>query len=296
MKKIIFFLIALPLLAQAEPDFRYPIPDSVPFNTATRYGNDTTAGSQGGTAIGDSATTNAAEGTAVGYKAQAKPDWATAVGSRSHADGDGATAIGQGSYAKTRSTAVGFAAEANAKDSTAIGAHSVADREDSVSFGNGKEKRQLTNLADGTEDSDAATVRQVRQQAKIKTVELVKESKSYTDTKASQAVSASKAYTDTRFNQLSGYVEDRFNQTDAMIDRLDRKISAGIAGVTAIASIPYVTGSTFSYGLGVGGYRSGSALAAGIQIKATQNTNIRLTASWDSSSNSAIGAGIAGGF
>ncbi|MCW7417958.1 hypothetical protein OHD37_13545 [Escherichia coli] len=37
-------------------------------------------------------------------------------------------------------------------------------------------------------------------------------------------------------------------------------------------------------------------MAAGIQYKTSRNTNIRLNISWDSSHNTAIGAGVAGGW
>ncbi|ECI4632987.1 hypothetical protein AH97_25050 [Salmonella enterica subsp. enterica] len=65
---------------------------------------------------------------------------------------------------------------------------------------------------------------------------------------------------------------------------------------TTIASIPYVSGNTFSYGLAVGNYRNGNALAGGVQYKTSPNTNVRLNVSWDSSGNAALGAGLAGGW
>lgn len=77
---------------------------------------------------------------------------------------------------------------------------------------------------------------------------------------------------------------------------MEKKLNAGIAGVTAISSIPYVAENTFSYGIGLGNYEDGNAAAVGIQYKTSLNTNIRVNASWDSAHNSAFGVGLAGGW
>ena len=73
-------------------------------------------------------------------------------------------------------------------------------------------------------------------------------------------------------------------------------LNAGIAGVTAIASIPYVAENNLSWGVGLGNYQNGNALAAGVQYKTSPNTNVRLNVSWDSAHNSALGVGFAGGW
>lgn len=92
------------------------------------------------------------------------------------------------------------------------------------------------------------------------------------------------------------YTDSKFGQLNTKIEQAEKRFNAGIAGVTAIASIPYVSGNTFSYGLAVGNYRNGNALAGGVQYKTSPNTNVRLNVSWDSSGNAALGAGLAGGW
>lgn len=84
--------------------------------------------------------------------------------------------------------------------------------------------------------------------------------------------------------------------TDEKINHSESRLNAGIAGVTAISSIPYVHGNTFSYGVGVGNYRNGNAAALGMQYKITSNLNARLNASWDSAHNTAVGFGLAAGW
>ncbi|WP_077999638.1 YadA C-terminal domain-containing protein [Edwardsiella tarda] len=84
--------------------------------------------------------------------------------------------------------------------------------------------------------------------------------------------------------------------TDEKINHSESRLNAGIAGVTAISSIPYVHGNTFSYGVGIGNYRNGNAAALGMQYKVTSNLNARLNASWDSAHNTAVGFGLAAGW
>ncbi|HFO3752930.1 TPA: YadA-like family protein [Escherichia coli] len=113
----------------------------------------------------------------------------------------------------------------------------------------------------------------------------LKQATTYSDISASRALSEANRYTDNKFRNLSNKIE-----------RAEKRLNAGIAGVTAISSIPYVAENSFSYGIGVGNYQNANAVAAGIQYKTSRNTNIRLNISWDSSHNTAIGAGVAGGW
>lgn len=111
-----------------------------------------------------------------------------------------------------------------------------------------------------------------------------------------RVLTSSKSYTDSRFSSAISYADDKFGQLDNKINQTEKKLNAGIAGVTAISSIPYVSENTFSYGMGVGNYQNGNAIAAGVQLKTIYNSNIRVNISWDSSSNTALGVGISGGW
>ena len=108
----------------------------------------------------------------------------TALGGFSRADEKFATAAGYGSHATAeRATTLGAKAEANAYESVAIGAFSVADREagvvgafapegadsltwkanaGAVSVGSATLTRQITNVAAGTEATDAVNVAQLK--------------------------------------------------------------------------------------------------------------------------------------
>ncbi|HDC1927055.1 TPA: YadA-like family protein, partial [Salmonella enterica] len=118
----------------------------------------------------------------------------------------------------------------------------------------------------------------------------------YAQNAANNAENNANNYTDNRFNQLHNSTSLRFKQLDEKINRTEKRLSAGVAGVAAISSIPYVAENSFSYGIGIGNYQNGNALAAGIQYKTSPNTNVRLNVSWDSSNNTVLGAGLAGGW
>ncbi|WP_459496814.1 YadA C-terminal domain-containing protein [Erwinia amylovora] len=126
--------------------------------------------------------------------------------------------------------------------------------------------------------------------------EKYEQSINYSQNAANRAEQNANNYTDSKLNKLSDYSNQRFKQLDDKINRAEKRLNAGVAGVTAIASIPYVAENNFSYGVGLGNYQNGNAVAAGVQYKTSPNTNVRLNVSWDSSSNTALGVGLAGGW
>ncbi|HIE4304046.1 TPA: YadA-like family protein, partial [Proteus mirabilis] len=114
-------------------------------------------------------------------------------------------------------------------------------------------------------------------------------------------------YTDWRINNLNlegtqilkkanSYTDQRFSQLDNKISQVEKRANAGIAGVTAISSIPYVNSERFSFGMAMGHYRDAQAIATGVQYKPAANTNVRLNASWNNGGDTNIGAGFAVGW
>ena len=129
---------------------------------ATAVGANTTASGDQSTALGTGATASAANSSAIGDSASASGEFSTATGSSSVADGQFATANGAGSSASAdNATALGANSSASAANSVALGAGSIADRANAVSFGSAGAERQLTNVAAGTADTDAANVQQL---------------------------------------------------------------------------------------------------------------------------------------
>jgi autotransporter adhesin len=75
----------------------------------------------------------------------------------------------------------------------------------------------------------------------------------YTDTVAAQGLPLGKAYTDITAARLQGQIDDNA-----------RRAYAGIAGVAAMEAAPMVPGK-LSYAVGLGNYRSESALGGSLR-------------------------------
>ena len=118
----------------------------------------------------------------------------------------------------------------------------------------------------------------------------------YATSVAQKAEENANLYTDYMLSQFKQQSNERFEQLSNKIDKAEKRLNAGIAGVTAISSIPYMAGNIFSYGIGLGNYQNGNAIALGGQYKVSSNGNARLNISWDSSQNVTLGLGLAGGW
>jgi autotransporter adhesin len=85
-----------------------------------------------------------------------------AVGAGNQATGGNSSALGVDNLASAiNSTAIGYSSVASADDSTAIGSNSVADRANTLSVGAAGDERQIVNVADATQDTDAANLSQL---------------------------------------------------------------------------------------------------------------------------------------
>ncbi|ADO49708.1 YadA-like family protein [[Enterobacter] lignolyticus] len=85
------------------------------------------------------------------------------TGPAADAQGADAVAVGQGTNASgDNSVAIGNGAASTADNAVALGAGSVADRANTVSVGSQGNERQITNVAAGTEDTDAVNLAQLR--------------------------------------------------------------------------------------------------------------------------------------
>jgi autotransporter adhesin len=146
--------------------------------------------------------------------------------------GQNATAGGAGAVASaTNSMALGNNAKATHANSVALGTNSVTDRDNTISVGYAGGERQIANVAAGTAATDAVNVSQLK-----------------------QSVGDSYTYTNNKFGELKDMIADQ-----------DDKLSAGIAGAMAMASLPqpYSAGASM-FSMAGGTYQGESAIAMGV--------------------------------
>lgn len=118
-------------------------------------------------ALGDGAVASAENAVALGFNANATGTNALALGNTSHAFATNAIAIGAASSvdaAATNGLALGRGATVGAAGigSVALGEGSVVARANSVSVGSDSRQRQIINLAQGSADTDAVNVGQLK--------------------------------------------------------------------------------------------------------------------------------------
>ncbi|WP_081055680.1 YadA family autotransporter adhesin [Burkholderia diffusa] len=150
----------------------------------------------------------------------------TVNGEGSIASGENSSAIGQGAVASgENSTAIGQGTSATGSGSVALGQGSVADRDKTVSVGSADHERQITNVADGAAPTDAINKRQL--------------------------------------DGAMQSVDQRFGETNRMINDVAKNAYAGIAAAMAMPNMtPSQPGKTV-VAVGAANFKSGSAVAAG---------------------------------
>jgi hypothetical protein len=275
------------------------------------------ASSEAGNAVAQSTTalniaTVTAESLEKETQARMAGDAATLAAANAHSDANDVKTLNSArEYANVREKVInsrtdslikreqGARVKGNADTLASAKAHSDENDVKTLAVANAHTDSSV-NASNQRTDGLIATEQQVRVEGDARTL---KSANHYTDLRVENVMAASvdtlhksQTYTDRRFDEVRAYTDSKFGQLSNRIQRAEKRLNAGIAGVTAIASIPYVAGNDFSYGIGLGSYRNGNALAGGIQKKLSPNTNARLNVSWDSSSNAALGVGFAGGW
>ncbi|KAK46887.1 hypothetical protein BG58_08490 [Caballeronia jiangsuensis] len=175
------------------------------------------------------------------------------------ADGNRATEVA--SATGTHATAIGANASASADNSVALGANSVADRANTVSVGSAGNERQITNVANGEQQTDAVNVRQLN------------------------LASA----------QAQSYTDSRIAGVQSQINNVASTAYGGIAAAMAAAGLPQPTapGRTM---VSVAGARYASASGAAIGISyVTQDDRWVVKASGNTSSSGNVGFTIGAG-
>ncbi|EFB2993027.1 hemagglutinin [Escherichia coli] len=199
--------------------------------------------------------------------------------------GTGKTQVGGGATAGgENATAVGYNATANHTNSVAVGANSQTTRPDEVNVGN----RVIGGLRDGVQAADAATYGQLERYR-------IAEENARIQGDA-QTLKSANTYTDNRVSTLERSTNQQFRQLRDEVEKNRKRADAGIAGAMAMTAIPVVEGKTYSFGMAASNYRDEQAIAAGMHFRTTENSAVRLNASWDTQNGSGVAAGMSVGW
>ena len=212
--------------------------------------------------------TSSKHSTIIGYGGIENSDFGVAIGDTS--------SVNNAEYG----VAIGSSAKVKNKNSVSLGSNSTTDRDNSISVGTNNLKRQITFVADGLKDSDAATVNQVNKSAEA----TLKSANSYTDTSSKEALSSANIYTDSKissygnklYQDLHQYTDEKADQLNKRIDKVNKRIDKGLASSAALTGLfqPYGVGKV-NFTAGIGGYRSTQALAIGSGYRVNENTAIK---------------------
>ncbi|WLH29941.1 YadA-like family protein [Pseudomonas canadensis] len=161
---------------------------------------------------------------------------ALSAGANAQGSGGSSVAVGAGAQSQAdRSTVTGADATANAANSVALGSGSQANRADSVAVGNTGRERQITQVADATQRTDAVSLRQA-------TV--------LSNQAAEQSLRQSNTYTDRRVGQMS------------------QDVYAGVASAMAMAGLPAASSSGKSMlAIATAVYENQPAVAVGLTAR-----------------------------
>jgi autotransporter adhesin len=183
-------------------------------------------GTGNGLAIGNGSHANDIDDTAVGNGSTVGSTNSTAVGNNSSIGAGASNSVAVGSDSSVTAnngTAIGQGASVTADGAVAIGQGSVADRTNTVSVGSAGQGRQITNVAAGTQATDAVNLSQMQ----AGDLAAVASAKTYTDTTATQTLQSANAYTDSRFkawdDQLAQLNQDVWNRLGEQDKRIDRE-------------------------------------------------------------------------
>ena len=218
-----------------------------------------TAIGESSVAVGHSATTLKDSAVAVGGRATAHENKSTAIGYYSDANAEGSVAIGYYSTANREKGMIGYIPNAKVTDDASLKAFTAETKTDestwkatlgAVSIGSegDKKTRQITNLAAGTEDTDAVNVAQLK--------------------RITQNISGTT-------NELNIAVKG-VEQSVRSLEQGVIDVGAQSAALAALKVMPYSEDNKVTFSAGVGAYQGKKAVAIGGSYYPNENVLVSI--------------------
>lgn len=254
-------------------------------------------------------TLSKAEGygsVATGLHANAKSQYGIALGSYSVADRAALddTMLGAISVGGTANDTLGYRTRqiinlaAGTEDNDAVNVSQL--KKEAGERVAGDAATTLTAAKNYSDAGNKQTLKTANEYSDAGDAKTLQTAKNYSDTGDERTLNSANNYTNTAVKksnantlyQANQYTNQKFSELRKVVDENRKRSDAGIAGamaMTAIAPVPY---KDYSFGMAAGGYRDQGAIAAGINIKTSESSLMKVNASWDSQN----GGGIAAGF
>jgi trimeric autotransporter adhesin len=243
---------------------------------STQMGPNSLASGDNSTAVGTGNNVSGNSSTAVGVGNNVSGNNSGAFGDPNTVTGNGSYAVGNDNTVSGDNTFVlGNNVNTSAKNSVVLGNDSASTRDNTVSVGASGSERQIINVADATQETDAVNLRQMQ----AANTETLKSSKDYTDTRINSLESS--------FADLSSQMDRRFKEVDK---RFDRQGAMSAAMMNMAASTAGLKGLN-RVGVAAGFQGSEKAVAIGYQRIVNENISLSIGGAFTDNEGSG-GAGV----
>ena len=228
------------------------------------------------TAIGPNTVVSGNNSTAVGVGNNVSGNNSGAFGDPNIVTANGSYVVGNDNTVSGDNTFVlGSNVNTSAKNSVVLGNDSTSTRDNTVSVGSSGNERQITNVADATEKTDAVNLRQMQ----AANTETLKSSKEYTDTRVSTLESS--------FSDFSYQTDRRFKEVDKRFDRQGAMSAAMMNMATSTAGLKGLN----RVGVAAGFQGDEKAVAIGYQRIVSENVSLSVGGAFTDEDGSG-GAGV----
>ena len=243
---------------------------------STQMGPNSLASGDNSTAVGTGNNVSGNSSTAVGVGNNVSGNNSGAFGDPNTVTGNGSYAVGNDNTVSGDNTFVlGNNVNTSATNSVVLGNDSASTRDNTVSVGASGSERQIINVADATQETDAVNLRQMQ----AANTETLKSSKDYTDTRINSLESS--------FADLSSQMDRRFKEVDK---RFDRQGAMSAAMMNMAASTAGLKGLN-RVGVAAGFQGSEKAVAIGYQRIVNENISLSIGGAFTDDEGSG-GAGV----
>ena len=197
-------------------------------------------------AIGNGAVAEGSQSISIGVGNLVTGKNSGAIGDPSTVSGSGSYSFGNNNTVTGNNTVVlGNGISTAVNNAVVVGSDSTSTRDNTVSVGAAGSERQVINVADGTQNTDAANIRQLNT-AKI------------------NAVTESNTYTDNKYDVLNSSFQSYANGVNRRVDDVEKTANSGVAiSLATQQAIPNLSPGNVAVFGGMGHYEGQSAVAIG---------------------------------